>query len=219
MMLNFVIYGGAFMDVNPNSMAARLYKIQNEIDAEIGEKEPCGEWCSRCLCVSETEFVQILDYLLNNWPRGKILEIIKKSKDQMDMLENERPETARKIKGKILLKDLFKLDKETLPFRCVFCDESGRCMIEKVRPLKCRAAKLAEFDETAEAVLKKEICSFIFLRKDDDIIFTRPEPLFYFLCLIFEDENELDQITEADFFRGILSLDEAEYINMLTERK
>ncbi len=194
--------------INKNSIAARLYRIQNEI-GNGPESEICGEWCSRCLCVSETEFVQILDYLINNWPKEKILEIIKKSKKQMDRLKKERPETAKKIKDAIPLNELFNLDKTALPFSCVFCDcENRRCEIENVRPLKCRV-------ERFEPAFGNEICSFIFLRKGDWVIIRRPEPLFFYFCLIFKDEGELDKIRETVFFRDILGLYEEEYLNKL----
>ncbi len=202
------------METEKISMVARLCEVQKKIEAEnMPLSSPCGEWCKRCLCVSETEFVQIVDFLLNNFAKEEILKIIRESKRQMNMLEKERPETAEKIKGTILLKDLLKLDKTELPFSCVFCDERDGCMIEKVRPLKCRTAEHGEAEERAD--FEKDIYSFIFLKKDDAVIIRRPEPLFYYFAMIFRDERELDEIREAAFFRGILSLDEAAYISEL----
>lgn len=188
--------GGRKNDV---SLAQRLKEVWEAADGDA----PCG-CCSRCMCVSETEFACVLEYLLDSLPKEKILEIIRKAKAQLTQLERENPEIFARLKGEVRLRDLLRLDKETLPFDCLFL-ENGKCAIEPARPLKCRDAEGSFY-------------GFMLLRRGDTVIIRRPAPMFYYFSLVFKDENELDTIRDADFFRGITELGERAYIDRLFEK-
>jgi Fe-S-cluster containining protein len=226
-------------------MAAKLYKLQNEIDAEIDKqknendlnfkcREGCSECCSRCYCVSETEFVLILNYIIKNWPQERIIRIIDNSKSQWETLEKQYPAYAEKINGSIPLSELIKLDSLVLPFPCIFLNDSGLCSIYQVRPLKCRLHGTGYLDPLAEgkpcsllpkcssatdkfADLSKfidAVSGFTFLRVRNGVIFRRPMPLFFYFNLIFRDSGIYDFIN-TDMYHDLILLEENDYINNL----
>lgn len=136
-------------ELHPDSLVAELYRLMQAVDEEIvGQKRqkllssPCGpgccECCSRCFCVSETEFALILHHLIRNPPPERLQAVIDKSHHQWELLREHSPKIAEKLGGVVALKELMRLGDLSLPFPCVFLDKSGRCSIYPVRPLQCR---------------------------------------------------------------------------------
>lgn len=234
--------------INENSIVAGLYKLQHRLDEDIEReirennlsvpcRKGCCECCSQCFCVSETEFVQVLDYLLTNWTEDNILQTIRKSKSQWDTLNAHYPSCAQKLKGAVLLKDLLQLDKLSLPFPCIFLDENGCCLIYEVRPLACRiygvgypnlredhkpCAKIPNVFSAPDKFVnltkyEEELYHFLFFKYKDEIIIRRPAPLFYFFNLVFQDIGIIGRITETDLYHDMIRCDERMYLERLVE--
>jgi Fe-S-cluster containining protein len=150
--------------------------------------------------VSETEFVLILDDLLRRLPAESCREIARRAKEFKRTLETEESEAAEKINGVVSLRDIFMLGRTLLPFECVLYKD-GICRTPGVRPLACRGLDIPP--------------EFLFLKTGEGVLFRRPLPLFYWFSLVFSDEELFGRLRDTPFYRDLLSLREAEYIERL----
>jgi Fe-S-cluster containining protein len=235
--------------IHKNSLIAKLYRFQNEIDQEIDKqkndnnlsfqcKPGCSECCSQCFCVSETEFVLILDYLIHNWTKEEVLQVIKNAKEQWSSLYLKDPSFTRKLQGTVLLKELFELEKFKLPFPCIFLNSENCCSIYPIRPLACRVygvgyldllndnkpclnisrifSALDKFVNLTE--YEEKVQSFLFFKYGDRVVIRRPTPLFHFFSLIFKNTETIENIIGSKFYQDITGLDENSYIEELVKQ-
>lgn len=232
--------------VSKASMVAQLYALQNVIDTEIEKqrvehelsfkcKPGCCECCSKCFFVSETEFVQILDWMIHNWDAEKIYKIIRKAQAQWKTLESEAPETARIINRQTTAKELLESREIIFPFPCIFLDEDGYCSIYSIRPLACRTHGtgivnlienirpcsklppiLSAWDRYANlTAFGKDMSDLIFLNYDKYSIVRNPLPLLSYFEIVFKDVRTLEDIINSDFYQGLVQLDKKDYVDAL----
>ncbi|SHH91357.1 SEC-C motif-containing protein [Sporobacter termitidis DSM 10068] len=184
-----------------DSLVAKLYRLQARCGAANGSacRSPLR---SQCFLVSEAEFVQLLDDMLRHWTAEEIRQVVDRSWECRRYLEAERPDIAEKAGGKTTPGELASLNETALPFPCVFL-RGEDCAARRVRPLLCLGCG-ASID-------------FVLLRYKDGVLVRRPAPLFYYFTLIFRDGVLPDNIPDAPFYRDMLTLSEADYIEKLAE--
>jgi Fe-S-cluster containining protein len=227
-------------------MTARLSHLQKAVDAEL-EKQGlesglacacgpgCTECCSKCFCVSETEFVLIFDRMLRTWGAEDILETVRIARSQWRALLTAAPDIAQRLRGRAALKDLYGLGEAALPFPCVFLDGDGRCRVYDVRPLACRihgVALLNLTDNTRPCALlpplltawdryadltdfAEKISAFTFLKYKNGLIVRRPSPLFYYFEILFREGRTPEDIRTSNFFRFQTELCAEDYVRAL----
>lgn len=217
--------------INEKSMASRLIRTQDSMDREKHCACSCDKCCggcqNRCLCVSETEFALILNYIRENFSFEEQKRLIKTAGLHLDLLKAFSAELSEKLEGKISLGELLYMDRYKLPFPCLFFNEQDlSCSIYKVRPLICRAYGLCRsegtnpregdgiFDALTEGDFSGGLVSFLFLKTPRGIIIRRPAPLFYYFSLIF-GRSGYSELPEVDFCHDLLFLDEEEYKSKL----
>ena len=226
-----------------NSYVASLYKLQRDIDQEIEKqakekeieiecKRGCCECCSQCFCVSETEFVQILDFMKRERPQNELLGIIEKSKYQWNFLKANDPLIAQKLQSTLTLRELWQLNTISLPFSCIFLDKGHSCTIYKIRPLICRICGVGYstilFNRPCHknpdqywidfTSFDKRMNNFLFLNDQNKTIIRRPVPLFYYFQLMFQDESMIHQFSETELYKDLLELDQKDYVKKLIGR-
>lgn len=229
-------------DINGKSLVAKLYRLQQDIDNEMEKYKngkfrisPCKEgYCRSCgFCVSEAEFVQILNYLLRHWSFMDIQKLIEKSHLQWKQLQENDPEYAQKLTGTITIYDLYKMNDRVLPFPCIFLDENGFCKIYPLRPLQCRFHSVGctsdmpsskpcsdlpqpESDPSLNELGLKAL-QFIFYKYHAQTIIRRPVPLFYYFHLIFKDMTDISSMHEIEFYKNMLQFSEEDYVSYLVD--
>lgn len=205
--------------IHPNSLVAELYKTQSVWNS--GTQSRKQECCSRCLCVSEIEFVQILDYLNHTCP-DELQTAIQTSKQQMNILRKQAPELARLFEGTVPLHELIRPNGRHLPFPCIFW-ENNSCSIYPVRPLICRFScpgmdkkescdeHCPPFIENGDMQKYKEALYFLLLYPwQNQLLIRRPVPLFYYFQMLFKDTD-----TKPIFADKMLQLKKEDYIRWL----
>lgn len=231
--------------INENSYIADLYKLQNDIDLEIEKQEKdnklkfkckpgCCECCSQCYCVSETEFIQILDYIKRNWTKEEIEALINKADRQWDTIKEDYSEIAKILQNTVPLKELYQLNRMKMPFPCLFLN-NNMCSIYQVRPLVCRihgtgyantvfmnipCGKNNNIYEHLEnfvnlVTFSKRINRFVLLNYYNAIIIRKPAPLFYDFYSFTQNRKLLDNLSEMELYRNLIELDKDHYMNIL----
>lgn len=249
-------YKNCHAHINEESLLSDLLKLNVEIDKEIEKQKReknlnflcskgCSECCSQSCNVSESEFVLVLDYIINHWETEKVKNIINKAIDQWNIVKKEQPDLAANLEkdltGKIdqykLLSTLMPRDIK-LPFPCMFLDEdSHSCTIYDVRPLICRIHGVSIIDDKSDVIpcsKQKNILSnkenlvdlrsyydrftsFMLMKYHNKIIFRRPFPLFYLFNFVFEDGLKIEDFHETLMFYKIAKFNKARYLNYLAE--
>lgn len=186
---------------HPDSLATRFLRFRDAAGAD--HTTACGSPCRyHAFPVSETEFVVLLDTMLHSRTPERIREIIRLSKENRHRLEEELPDLAEKINGRLSLQEIFQLEHSVLPFPCIFCEEVA-CGLGRARPLACAGLETPS--------------DFMFLKRGDAVIFRRPLPLFWWFSIVFRAEEALDGIADTPFYRGITGMSAQDYTKMLVE--
>lgn len=218
-----VVHNGCQCHMHESSMVARLWRLQQELDGlagtrageqKAGESRSCKACARQCFTVSEAEFVQILDFLLNSGKREALTSAVLTAHARWQLLNAQQPSIARLISGRVLLRDILQLETVTLPFSCLFQREDHTCSIHEVRPIYCR---LNGLPAPIRARYEEKRGSFWLLKTGSRTIIRRPVPLFYYFELIFKSEEPLDfdKVPELDLYRDLLFMSEEDYLRKL----
>ena len=184
--------------INGESVIANIYKIRVKYNEKCNTLSTCGsckngcfKCCNNNFCISEQEFLLILDYLeINNY---NIEKYINKSKLVIKYAKDKYPQILEQFNKK-LSNQQFNLSNIILLFDteihgvdwpyCIFL-ENGKCSIYDIRPCICRMyGTTMQCDLIGNSDINIDERDDLFntayyLYNGDQKILIRPYPIYY----------------------------------------
>lgn len=209
-------------------------------------KEGCTECCSDYFSITEGEFAVIIDYLIKEKGREYVNEIISKGLIMAQQFKKECPSYYAQLEENITgysVEENLRITLQNMPdkqgFRCVFLDDNGSCATYKVRPFICRQHGMCYTDLDPDHRVCSKILSsedrkgnmvnieefmdelngfeIIKSRKYNMNITRRKYPVFYWIKLYFEKEQNIDMYLNHPICRMLFDRSKDEFINKIIE--
>lgn len=213
--------------------------IKHDI-SRLNLKPKCGKGCSECchqiFGISEVDFSIIVDYLLEH-SKTQINNIFEKSCEINDYIKYTDPIYYNKLKSNITdgnpvdwLNSSMPTIKNVIPEGCVFLNNNNECSIYKVRPVICRThgvaycrkeesnklcSKLEISNENRDEFVdltayENEINSLFSFKYERKMTLRRLYPIFYWFCMLKEDNLDLYKFRKTILYNRCASLSESE---------